>query len=89
MGGGWTTSKLSSEVSMAPRSHVDTAQAAPSKLTLKEDPECYFYGGKVLLGEGFITPQVSATWLAPPLPTAGCCSVILQEMGGLWDKIRP
>lgn len=59
MGGGWTTSKLSSEVSTgrSPRSDVEIAKAAPSNLTLKEDPECYFYGGKVLLEEGFITPQ--------------------------------
>lgn len=70
MGGGWTTSKLSSEFSMgrSPQSCVEIAKAAPSNLTLKEDPEYYFYGGKVLLEERFITPQrVSATWLAPPL----------------------
>lgn len=70
MGGGWTTSKLSSEVSMcrSPQTHVEIAKAAPSNLTLKEDPECYFYVGKVLLEEGFVTPQrVSGTWLAPLL----------------------
>lgn len=55
---GWTTSKLSSEVSMdrSPQSHVEIAKAAPSNLTLSESPECYFYSGKIFLEEGFITP---------------------------------
>ena len=67
MGGEWTTSKISSEVSMGwtPQRRVEIAKAAPSNLTLKEDPEHYFCGGKVVL-EGFITAQrVSATWLSP------------------------
>lgn len=56
--GGWTTSKPSSEVSMGRslQRYVEIAKEAPNNLTLKEDPESYFYGGKIIL-EGFITPQ--------------------------------
>lgn len=50
------------------QNHVETAKAAPSNLTLRENPECYFYSGKIFLEEGFVTPQmVSAAYLAPSL----------------------
>lgn len=46
--------------------HVETSKALLSKLTLKEDPELGFYGGKIFPEEGFITPQkASATCLGP------------------------
>lgn len=48
--------------------HVETSKAPLSSLTLKEDPELCFYGGKIFPEEGFVTPQkASATWLGPSL----------------------
>ena len=56
-GGGWTTSKLGSEVSAGrrPQSHVDIAKAVSGKLALKQNPESCFCGAKVLLEEGFMS----------------------------------
>lgn len=44
--------------------HVETSKEPLSKLTVKEDPELWFCGGKIFPEEGLMTPQkVSATWL--------------------------
>lgn len=46
--------------------HVETSKAPLSKLTLKENSELCFYGGKIFPEKRFITPpKASATCLGP------------------------